>query len=301
MNDNLLDSYLGYLRVERRLSDNTCESYKIDLIQFNTYIKNRVGNVKVEKISKEVLNDYILYLKDNYKESSYLRKVASLKSFNNYLISIDMPGNDYIELLEAKKREKRLPKYLSQNEIDDFLNNLDVTTNSEIRNKAMFETLYATGMRVSEIINIKVQDVNLENMTIRVEGKGKKQRIVILNETAVSSLENYMENARIQLMDELTDYLFLNQKGHKMTRQGFNYILKQKAKEVGIVDISPHIFRHSIATHMLNNGGDLRLIQTLLGHANITTTEIYTHVSKKKVLEEYEKMHPLAKEKYEKI
>lgn len=293
MNEHLIDSFLSYLKLERRLSENTCNSYRIDLLQFDTFI-----NKKIEDLTKDDIDRYIQYLQTAYKENSYLRKVAALKSLNKYLRDYKLGSNDQIELLVAKKREKRIPKFLSQEQIDLFLNQFNGSKSIDIRNQAMFETLYATGMRVSEIINVKVTDVNLENGTIRVVGKGNKERIVILNQSSISCLETYIHSARAKLQEDYTDILFLNNKGKPLTRQGFNFILKKYANNVGITEISPHIFRHSIATHMLNNGGDLRMIQLLLGHANISTTEVYTHVSKQKILEEYDELHPLAKETY---
>lgn len=296
MNEHLINSFITYLKLERRLSENTCNSYLIDLMQFDQQV-----NLLITDLTTEQINQYISYLRTSYKENSYLRKVAALKSFNKYLRLNNLGYNEQIDLLIAKKREKRIPKFLSQKDIDRFLNQLTMDSPIDARNKAMFETLYCTGMRVSEIINIKLSDVKLENRNIRVFGKGSKERIVILNESAFESLNEYIYKFRVHLQTELSDYLFLNKNGKKLTRQGFNFILKKHAQIVGIDNISPHIFRHSIATHMLNNGGDLRMIQMLLGHANISTTEVYTHVSKQKIIEEYGHLHPLAKEKNEKI
>lgn len=295
MNKKLIDKFILYLKLERRLSTNTCSSYQSDLFQFDQFLKKNIKD-----ITKKELDSYIEYLHKAYKESTYLRKIAALKSFNKYLINYNLGGNQHIELLEAKKREKRMPKFLTQDQIDIFLNQLSDESPSKSRDKAMFETLYSTGVRVSEIIKIKVTDVNLENGIIKVLGKGNKERVVILNQTSIDSLDTYIKKHRVKLMKKTTDFLFLNNNGNPLTRQGFSYILKRYAKQVGINDISPHIFRHSIATHMLNNGGDLRMIQMVLGHANIATTEIYTHVSKEKVLKEYGNKHPLAKEEYEK-
>ncbi len=293
MNEHLIDNFISYLKLERRLSENTCNSYRIDLMQFDAF-----ANKEIAKLSKDDIDRYIKYLHTAYKENSYLRKVAALKSLNKYLRDYNLGSNDQIELLVAKKREKRIPKFLTQEQIDLFLNQFEGSKPIDIRNQAMFETLYATGMRVSEIINVKVTDVNLENGTIRVVGKGNKERMVILNQSSVSCLETYIYSARTKLQEDYTDILFLNNKGKPLTRQGFNFVLKKYANNVGITEISPHIFRHSIAAHMLNNGGDLRMIQLLLGHANISTTEVYTHVSKQKILEEYDELHPLAKETY---
>ncbi len=290
MNEHLIDSFINYLKLERRLSENTCNSYRIDLMQFDAF-----ANKLICDLSKQDIDEYIIYLKSGYKENSYLRKVASLKSLNKYLRDYKLGSNDQIELLVAKKKEIRIPKFLSQVEIDMFLDQLENGTPIQTRDKAMFETLYSTGMRVSEIINIKVSDVNLDNGTIRVIGKGNKERIVIINQSSKDSLTDYIYKARTILESELCDTLFLNNKGKPLSRQGFNFILKKYAANVGITEISPHIFRHSIATHMLNNGGDLRMIQMLLGHANISTTEVYTHVSKQKILEDYNQFHPLAK------
>lgn len=296
MNSSLIDAFITYLQLERRMSINTCSSYQTDLIQFDKFI-----NCKIEDVNKQQLHEYVSYLKTAYKENSYLRKVAAIKSFNKYLETNNLGSNQQIELLTVKKKEKRLPKFLTQEQIDSFLDQFEYGDDIQNRDKAMFETLYCTGMRVSEIINVKYTDVNLENGTIRVVGKGNKERIVILNQSSVESLNRYIYSNRIKLQTGNTNILFLNSKGAPLTRQGFNYILKKHASNAGITEISPHIFRHSIATHMLNNGGDLRMIQMLLGHANISTTEVYTHVNNKKILEEYEKLHPLAKEKNAKI
>lgn len=296
MNSSLIDAFITYLQLERRMSINTCSSYQTDLIQFDKFI-----NCKIEDVNKQQLHEYVSYLKTAYKENSYLRKVAAIKSFNKYLETNNLGSNQQIELLTVKKKEKRLPKFLTQEQIDSFLDQFEYGDDIQNRDKAMFETLYCTGMRVSEIINVKYTDVNLENGTIRVVGKGNKERIVILNQSSVESLNRYIYSNRIKLQTDNTNILFLNSKGAPLTRQGFNYILKKHASNAGITEISPHIFRHSIATHMLNNGGDLRMIQMLLGHANISTTEVYTHVNNKKILEEYEKLHPLAKEKNAKI
>ncbi len=290
MNEHLIDSFISYLKLERRLSENTCNSYRIDLMQFDAF-----ANKLISDLTKDDIDQYVSYLKSAYKENSYLRKVASLKSLNKYLRDHKLGSNDQIELLVAKKKEVRIPKFLTQNEIDMFLDQLENSTPTKTRDKAMFETLYSTGMRVSEIINVKVTDVNLDNGTIRVIGKGNKERIVIINHSSKESLNEYIYSARTKLQTELCDTLFLNNKGNPLSRQGFNFILKKYAANVGITEISPHIFRHSIATHMLNNGGDLRMIQMLLGHANISTTEVYTHVSKQKILEDYNEFHPLAK------
>ncbi|WOO87394.1 tyrosine recombinase [Mollicutes bacterium LVI A0039] len=292
MNEHLIDSFIGYLKLERRMSENTCNAYRIDLMQFDQFM-----NKPIDKLTKADIDRYITYLHTAYKENSYLRKIAALKSINKYLRDYNLGSNDQIELLVAKKREKRIPKFLSQNQIDLFLNQFTFDSPIGTRDKAMFETLYSTGMRVSEIINVKVNDVNLENGTIRVIGKGNKERIVIINQSSIESLTEYIFKARTIIQSDLTDILFLNNQGKPLSRQGFNFVLKKHAANVGITEISPHIFRHSIATHMLNSGGDLRMIQMLLGHANISTTEVYTHVSKQKILEEYAELHPLAKEK----
>lgn len=291
MNEHLIAEFIKYLKLERRLSENTCNAYQIDLLQFDQFVGKPISALK-----KADIDNYVEYLHTAYKENSYLRKVAALKSLNKYLRDYNLGANDQIELLVAKKKEKLIPKFLTQDQIEIFLNQFKFGTPIETRDKAMFETLYSTGMRVSEIINIKVSDVNLDNGTIRVTGKGNKERIVIINQSSIDSLDEYIHVSRIKLQSDLTDILFLNSKGKPLTRQGFNFILNKHASNIGITEISPHIFRHSIATHMLNNGGDLRMIQILLGHANISTTEVYTHVSKQKILEEYSKMHPLAKE-----
>lgn len=284
MNDIYIYDFLEYLMTEKQYSPNTISSYRVDLFQFFEIV-----DCEFSELTEQDLMDYLKFLKENYKENSYLRKVSVVKSFNKYLLSEKNIECKYISLLKVAKREKRLVKFLTVEQIASFLNSLNTSTDLEIRNKAMFETLYSTGIRVSELVDLKLSNVNLTKKVVRVYGKGNKERLVIINDTAKNSLEKYIKNSRIKLIESPTDYLFVSSTGNKLTRQGFSFILKSQCKKAGIEVVSPHIFRHSIATHMLQNGADLRLIQMILGHENISTTEIYTHVNKRKLVEEYNK------------
>lgn len=284
MNDIYIYDFLEYLMTEKQYSPNTISSYRVDLFQFFEIV-----DCEFSALTEQDLMDYLKFLKENYKENSYLRKVSVVKSFNKYLLSEKNIECKYISLLKVAKREKRLVKFLTVEQIASFLNSLNTSTDLEIRNKAMFETLYSTGIRVSELVDLKLSNVNLTKKVVRVYGKGNKERLVIINDTAKNSLEKYIKNSRIKLIESPTDYLFVSSTGNKLTRQGFSFILKSQCKKAGIEVVSPHIFRHSIATHMLQNGADLRLIQMILGHENISTTEIYTHVNKRKLVEEYNK------------
>lgn len=295
-NQNIVDDYINYLKVERQYSNNTIESYKADIEQFAKFT-----NENFLLITESKVIEYVEFLRKKYSENSLLRKFASVKNFYKYLVSIDRVLTNPLANINIKKTEQHLPDYLSQEEINVLLNSLNRNTKIEARNKAMLELLYASGIRVSELINIKVEHLNLKEKYLKVKGKGNKERIIPLTELCASELEIYYYQTRKEFLinDKDSDYLFLNNRGSKMSRQGFYKIIKNKGEMVGIYDLSPHKLRHSIATHLLNNGVNLKMVQELLGHSDISTTQIYTHTSKQKINKEYQRHHVLGKEKNE--
>ncbi|MBL0701704.1 MAG: tyrosine-type recombinase/integrase, partial [Spiroplasma sp.] len=231
------------------------------------------------------------FLRDNYKNNTVLCEESSFKRLFKYLDGEKLIDGNIWDGIKVSKKQVILPKFLTVDEINNLLNSLDGYSPLDSRNKAMFEVLYATGMRISELLNLEVGNVNFEERFIKVNGKGNKERIIPMSEVALKYLKNYYNNDRLLLQKDLTTTLFLNNRGGSMSRQGFYKIVKEKALLVGIDEISPHKFRHSIATHMLNQGANLKTIQVLLGHENIVTTQIYSHVSKDKVINEYNKYH----------
>ncbi len=290
MNDILIFNFLEYLVIEKNVSIETKKAYQSDLMQFNKFFKKELYD-----ITKEEIDMYLQYL-SSYKQSSKLRKVSAIKSFNKYLLINGYGFNKYIDLLKLNKKVTKLPNFLSQQEITRLMDSLEDITPIDIRNKAMFEVIYSTGMRVSELVNIKINNLNIDNKIINVVGKGNKERIVILNEQALKSLKLYLFKIRVKLLNDPTDYLFINKNGEPISRQSFYYIVKKTTKLIGLNNVSPHIFRHSIATHMINSGADLRMIQMILGHSDISTTEIYTHVNSDDLHKSYLE-HSIFKEK----
>lgn len=287
--DKKIDEFINYIVIEKGLSENTKESYLRDLIKYSNYVKK-------DNINNEDILNYIKYLKDSGKSSRTIaRVIVSIRNFHKYIsrvYGIDDPS----ETIESPKLSKTLPKVLTIEEVNKLL---DITPKDEFdyRNKAMLELMYASGLRVSELVNLTVNDVDLENAVVKCFGKGSKERIIPIGELAIHALWDYMTIYRnTMLKGYFTDALFLNNHGKELTRQGFFKILKSIAKDRSIQKVfSPHTLRHSFATHLLENGADLRIIQELLGHENISTTQIYTHVRTDLIRKNYESFHPRSK------
>lgn len=291
MIDTYIDDFIEYLLIDKKYSENTIKSYNNDLKKFNNYIKKSINN-----INERDIKNYIKYLnKENNDSKTIAHNISTLKSFYKYLLIEKIVRNNPMEYIELPKTKKSLPKTLSIEEIDKLLD-IKLDDAFSYRNKAMLELMYSSGLRVSELINVKTHDIDTSNCIIRIMGKGKKERIVPLGDYAIRYIELYLKEYREKLTKkELNDFLFLNNHGNKMTRQGFFKILKQLAREKNIkTEFSPHTLRHSFATHLLNGGADLRSIQEMLGHESISTTQIYTHVSKEKLKENYNNFHPHA-------
>lgn len=292
--NNDIDDYINYVYIEKKLSDNTKEAYQRDLLFFKDY----VGDVKSNDITKDDIKSYLDMLsKNKLSDKSLERKLVSIRTFFDYLVREKKIISNPCEKIESPKLKKTLPKTLDLDEINKLLD-IHPKTPLEYRNQAMLELMYATGLRVSELVNLEINDINLNDNYVRCFGKGKKERIVPIGSRMTKIMDDYINIHREALLKgHLTDKLFLSSYGVCITRQGFFKVLKKTAKEKGIKkDFSPHTLRHSFATHMLDNGADLRSIGELLGHENIKTTQIYTHLSNNKRKQDYENFHPRNKE-----
>ncbi len=292
--DFILDEFVNYLTVERRLATNTIESYNRDIASFFEFISssgiNHIGKVKVDTI-----RSHLKYLLENGLSSASLaRHIASIKVFFRFLTNEKQLDEDPSSHLESPKLWSRIPNALTLKEVDLLLNQPDTKTTLGLRDKAMLEVLYATGLRVSELVSLRTNSVNLEAGFLISTGKGSKERIVPIGESARLKTEEYLANSRPQLLKRKNiPELFVSRLGKNMTRQAFWKIIKKYALSAGTkTDISPHSLRHSFATHMLAGGANLRAIQKMLGHADISTTQIYTHIMKDHLREVYDKFHP---------
>ena len=288
--NSLIEEYINYIYIEKRLSANTKDAYKRDLVSFSTFLDNK----KVVNIKSEDIREYIKYLNEQKeKDKTIARKIVSIRTFFDYLMRENIIEVNPCEKIESPKLKKTLPKTLNEEEINILLD-IKPKTALEWRNKAMIELMYAAGLRVSELVELEVNDVNLKDNYVRVFGKGKKERIVPIADITTDILNEYINVYRNSLLKGyLTDKVFISSYGKGMTRQGFFKNLKKIAKEKGIKkDFSPHTLRHSFATHLLEHGADLRSIGELLGHENIKTTQIYTHVTNTKIKNDYNEFHP---------
>lgn len=294
--NNILMDYLHYLKVERGLSENTINSYGIDLKLFLEYLReNEIPSFK--QVNKEVIVNYMQSEKNNNKaNSSILRSVSSLRKFFQYLAQEKIIEKDPMLLIDTPKKKQHLPQVLTKEEVEKLLRSPNTGQVLGLRDRAMLELMYATGLRISEIINLKFEDLHLTMGTLQTLGKGHKERIVPVGDEAIKWVNRYLEEARPKLLKQKrSNYLFLNFHGNNLTRQGVWKNLKAEVRKAGIQkNITPHTLRHSFATHILENGADLRIVQELLGHADISTTQIYTHLSNKQLADIYNRAHPRA-------
>ena len=298
MNENLINDFIDCLRFERRLSKNTIVSYQRDLEKYRFFLNSS----KIKEILN-VSNDQILYfLEFLYKtqsSSSVSRILSTLRTFYKYLVRDGKIQKNPFSSIKNPKMPKKILEVLNEQEVKKFLESIPSSTYLELRDKAMFELLYACGIRVSEIVDLKLADIDFDEGLIRFIGKGNKERITPVGNSAKDCLGKYIRAARYNLERERkSENVFLNRNGQKLTRQGFWKILKKYAGKANVSkNLYPHLFRHSYATHMLERGADLRIVQELLGHSSISTTQIYTNINKKHVKETYFKYHPRDKEK----
>jgi len=291
------EDFFHYLQIERGLSENTLKSYRRDLNQYCHYIDKVVQKQDWKTVNRSDIIGFLHMLKDDGKSSATIsRTISSIRSFHQFLIREQLADEDPSLHIETPQKDRQLPNILSP---DDIQTLLSIPQNSplNIRNKAMLELLYATGLRVTELISLKISDLHLTMGFVRCFGKGAKERIVPLGDIAKSALEIYLKDARDMLVKRHPDEhaLFVNQHGRPLSRQGFWKILKTIARDLGLkADITPHTLRHSFATHLLDNGADLRAVQEMLGHSDISTTQIYTHVTRSRLKDIYQTYHPRA-------
>lgn len=294
---DLLDEFSSYLSIEKGLSQNTVSSYRTDLTKFLEFLQEqKVSDLRV--VNKNTLDDFITVLnKGKLTSRSQARYISSLKHFFKFLLSQNIIENNPTEKIDTPKLEKRLPQILTYPEIESILECVDTSGPIGIRDRAIMETLYACGLRVSELINLKRRDLLFDLEVIRVFGKGSKERIVPIGRSAIEWIQNYLKFSRNLLAGtlETKDILFLNTRGKKLTRMGIWKILQRYAVLVGLEGkMHPHIFRHSFATHLIEGGADIRVVQEMLGHSDISTTQIYTHLTREYLIEVHKLYHPRA-------
>ncbi|SHM10220.1 tyrosine recombinase XerC subunit [Caldanaerovirga acetigignens] len=301
MEYEVVDSFLNYIKAAKNQSENTLKAYANDLGQFIEYLEqNKMSETKsLKNITHLDIRGFLAYLKEKgVAKKSITRKLSALRSFFKYLTKEGIISEDPTKMVQGMKLPKKLPLFLYPAEIEALLSapNKDVLG---IRDRAIMELLYATGVRVSELVSIKLRDVNMGANFIIVYGKGSRERIVFFGTKAAKSLEEYLKKSRPYLVKNLScEYLFLNKNGTKLTDRSVRRIIDKYVKELSMKkNISPHTFRHTFATHMLNNGADLKTVQELLGHVSLSTTQLYTHLTKERLKEIYDKVFPRAKKK----
>ncbi|MCX7726427.1 MAG: site-specific tyrosine recombinase XerD [Chitinispirillaceae bacterium] len=290
------DTFISFLKLEKNLSDNTITSYQYDLQRLLSFLKqNRVK--EIEKVTPELLSKYVRLLFDlGFATSSIQRTIASMKSYFAFISAEGAIKKDPTEFVESPRMSRYLPSVLSVEEIENILNSVDINRRCGIRDRAILETLYATGMRVSELTTFTIEQIMFNEEIVRIFGKGSKERIVPIGKVATKWILRYLNEERPLLTKSHSDNtLFLNFRGKPLTRMGVWKIIQFYSKKAGIKKhISPHTFRHSFATHLLEGGADLRTVQEMLGHANIVTTEIYTHIDREYLKEVHRSFHPRA-------
>jgi integrase/recombinase XerD len=292
LQNHLLDEFMNQLRVERGLSANTIVAYNHDLITFFDFLNRR--GVAPLQITQDDLVSFVAEKRPQLSARSLARCLVSIRTFYRFCVTEGKIESNPARLLGIPKLYQHLPNILNRDEVEALLSQPDPQTDLGRRDKAMLELLYATGLRVTELIGLKMNNINLEAGFIRTIGKGSKERIIPIGTKALDALKEHLQDSRPSFLQKgKLSYLFLNRRGKPLTRQGFWKILKQYALKAGITrKVTPHTLRHSFATHLLEGGADLRSIQIMLGHADISTTQIYTHVARERLKEIHEKYHP---------
>ncbi|MCD6306563.1 MAG: site-specific tyrosine recombinase XerD [Deltaproteobacteria bacterium] len=290
--DALIDQFINYLKLERGLADNTIEAYSRDLTGLVTFLEQK--NLSPLRVSRDQIMAYLSSLKRSLSARSVARNISTIRSFFRFLASEGHIQENPARLLETPRLGLRLPEILSRDEVERLLSQPDPSIPAGSRDRAMLELLYAAGLRVSELIGLKVLNINLESGYLRTVGKGAKERLAPIGGKAVAAVRDYLLNGRpLMIHGDNPPHLFLNFRGRPLTRQGFWKIIKAYGKAAGIQkEITPHTLRHSFASHLLEGGADLRAVQVMLGHEDISTTQIYTHVTRDRLRELHEKYHP---------
>lgn len=310
-----IDLFMKYLLVEKNASEKTIEAYNKDLIQFYNLLRDESDNenseyninvlienddIVITSVKAEEIRSYMEFCYDSgMAASSIERKLSSIKSFFKFLYNRDIIEKNVAHGIAFPKQAKKVPKFLYEKQVDEILS-FELKTFLDYRDRALLEVFYSTGARISEITGAKLVYLDLKDSTLRVMGKGSVERVVFLTETAKKYLEKYLEQ-REKKFGNLSDSLFVNNQGNQLTERGIFYIINKRAKAAGYTDyVSPHTFRHSFATELLNNGADIRSVQEMLGHKHLAATQIYTHTTRKRLQKIYEKCHPHAKKNNDK-
>lgn len=293
LTDKIVSKYRSYLLLERSYSNHTEVSYLDDLSKFLDYLSE--ANISYLEVTLDILRDFLIELNElGIAPRSIARIISGIRSFYKFLLLEDVLKDDPTELLESPKLARKLPEVLTLPEIDAIIDGIDVSDDLGQRNRAMLETLYSCGLRVSELVNLRISNIYMNEQFLSVIGKGNKQRLVPISPKAIKEIRLWMEyRSNMEIKKGHEDFLFLNRRGAQLTRVMVFYIVKEAAKSAGVnKEISPHTFRHSFATHLLEGGANLRAIQEMLGHESILTTEIYTHVDTQRLREEILICHP---------
>ena len=288
-----INKFIEYLKYQRNYSDFTCNNYKKDLNEYNSFILSNKINYK--NMDYNDAKEYVIYLnKKNDAKSTISRKLSSLRTFYKYLVLNNKVESNPFLLVSSPKKEKRIPKFINYNNMEEILNVPNIKTKEGQRERVILEVLYASGVRVSELVNIKLKDIDFSNKNILIFGKGSKERLVSFGDYALEYINLYLKEGRNLLLDGVkSDYLIVGKKSEKLTTRRVEQIIDDIIKRTSIkLNITPHMFRHTFATHLLDNGCDLLVVQELLGHASLSSTEIYTHVSNEHLREVYLKCHP---------
>jgi len=290
-----INKYLEYLKVVRKYSEKTILSYYDDLIEYSEFLGNNFAIIT--NIDKNIVNKYLKYLYEkNLNKNSICRKLSSIRGLYNYLVMEEIVSDNYFNSVSNPKKELYLPKFLNDSEMDKLFDVCTDNTWINQRDKLIIELLYATGLRVSELVNIKLKDINMEEKTIRVLGKGSKERIVMYNNHTSSALKNYLKDSFYEFNKRNSGYLILNKNGDKLSDRYVRNIINKLVRKAGLnIKVSPHTIRHTFATDMLEEGADLVTVKELLGHESLNTTSIYTHITNEQIKKVYNMAHPRAK------
>lgn len=291
--EKYIDKFIEYLEVQKNYSELTRINYEKDLIEYSEFLKN--SNYNYDNMDYKKCMNYLIYLDNKkYKKTSVSRKLSSLRSFYKFLVLNNYASNNPFMLISSPKKEKRIPKFINYNGIDEIFNIPDIKTMSGQREKVILEVLYGSGVRVSELVNIKLKDIDFSNKTILIYGKGSKERMVAFGEPALDAMKLFISDGRREyLEDNDSEYLLVGKNATHLTTRRIEQIIDDLIKKTSLkMNITPHMFRHTFATHLLDNGSDLLAVQELLGHESLSSTEIYTHVSNEHLREVYYKCHP---------
>lgn len=296
--DKHVDEFLMFLNDELNYSDKTVDNYGVELTKYKTYLED--NHLNYCTINRDEIRQYLKFLDDKkYKNSSISRNLSAIRSFYKYLVNEKIISTNPFLLISNPKKEKKLPLFLNEIEIEDMVNIYSEKTAVDLRNRLILELLYSTGVRVSELVNIKLSDINFYEKSIRILGKGKKERIVLFGDYCLDNINAYMNSSREEYLNgKKSDYLLLNKYGTKLTTRSIENIVNDATSKLALKhNVTPHMIRHTFATHLLNHGADLKSVQELLGHESLSTTQIYTHLTNERLRSVYLNTHPHSKDK----